>query len=295
MEIRVLKYFLAIAREQSISKAAEYLHVSQPALSKQIRELEDNLGTTLFIRGSRKITLTDDGLLLRRRAEQIVELSDRTETEIIMGNTVLSGDVYIGCGETDGMRVIAKAIKEVQNIHPDIQFHLHSGNADEIMELLEKGLIDFGVTIGDIDLSKYQSLLLPAQDRSGILMRRDSPLAVKDIITAKDLIGQPLIVSSQGLEKDKLPYYLIKDAPYHIVATYNLIYNASLLVREGVGYALGLDKLINTDHDDELCFKPITPISKDPISLIWKRFQHFSKPSQFFLNTMQTMLEGNSV
>lgn len=295
MEIRVLKYFLAIAREQSISKAAEYLHVSQPALSKQIRELEDHLGTTLFIRGSRKITLTDDGLLLRRRAEQIVELSDRTETEIIMGNTVLSGDVCIGCGETDGMRVIAKAIKEVQNIHPDIQFHLHSGNADEIMELLEKGLIDFGVTIGDIDLSKYQSLLLPAQDRSGILMRRDSLLAVKDIITAKDLIGQPLIVSSQGLEKDKLPYYLIKDAHYRIVATYNLIYNASLLVREGVGYALGLDKLINTDHDDELCFKPITPISKDPISLIWKRFQHFSKPSQFFLNTMQTMLEGNSV
>lgn len=291
MEIRVLKYFLAIAKEESISKAAEYLHVSQPALSKQIRDLEDRLGTTLFIRGSRKITLTEDGLLLRQRAQQIIELTDRTETEIIMGNTSLSGKVCIGCGETDGMRLIARTIKKVQTLHPNIQFDLHSGNAEDIMDLLEKGLIDFGVVIGEVDLSKYHSILLPIHDISGVLMRKDSPLAKKEVITAHDLIAQPLIVSSQGLEKEPLPYYLIKDGDYRIVATYNLIYNASLLVKENVGYALGLDKLMNTNEDSELCFKPLTPITKDKISLIWKRFQHFSKPSQFFLSTFQSLLE----
>lgn len=291
MEIRVLKYFLAIAKEESISKAAEYLHVSQPALSKQMRDLEERLGTTLFIRGSRKITLTEDGLLLRQRAQQIIDLTDRTETEIIMGNASLSGKVCIGCGETEGMQWIARAIKKVQILHPNIQFHLHSGNAEDIMDLLEKGLIDFGVVIGEVDLSKYHSFLLPIQDITGVLMLKDSPLAKKEIITAQDLIAQPLIISSQGLEKEPLPHYLIQNGNYHIVATYNLIYNASLLVKENVGYALGLDKLMNTNEDSELCFKPLTPISKDKISLIWKRFQHFSKPAQFFLNTFQTLLE----
>lgn len=291
MEFRVLQYFLAIAREESISSAAEYLHISQPTLSRQIKDLEEELGTVLFERGSRKITLTDDGMLLRKRAEEIVGLVNKTESEIISGKTSLNGDVYIGCGETEGMSYIAKAIKKVQDIHPDITFHLHSGNAEDIIERLEKGLIDFGVLIGSYDVSKYNSLKFPIKDISGVLMRKDSSLANLDTITIKDLIGLPLIVSAQELNKEHISKYLDKNEEYHIVATYNLIYNASLMVREGVGYALGLDKLINTDCTSELCFKPLDPVIDDEILFIWKKYQHFSKSSQYFLNTIQEIFK----
>lgn len=291
MELRVLQYFLAIAREESISGAAEYLHISQPTLSRQIKDLEDELGTTLFERGSRKITLSEDGMLLRKRAEEIVGLVNKTESEIISGKTALNGDVYIGCGETEGMTYIARAIKKVQHDHPDIKFHLHSGNAEDITERLDKGLIDFGVLIGIRDLTKYNYLKFPIKDMTGVLMRKDSPLAKLDVITAKDLIDLPLIISSQELEKQQIPEYLINNENYHIVATYNLIYNASLMVREGVGYALGLDKLINTDCTSELCFKPLQPKAEAKIIFVWKKYQQFSKSSQYFLNTIINMFD----
>lgn len=291
MEFRVLQYFLAIAREESISGAAEYLHISQPTLSRQIKDLEEELGTVLFERGSRKITLTEDGLLLRKRTEEIVGLVNKTEAEIIAGKTSLNGDVYIGCGETEGMTIIAKAMKKVQDIHPDIKFHLHSGNAEDITDRLEKGLIDFGILIGVHDISQYNYIKLPVKDISGILMRKDSMLAKKDVITAQDLIDLPLIVSAQGLKNDLIPKYLKNNENYHIIATYNLIYNASLMVKEGVGYALGLDKLINTDCTSELCFKPLEPKEEAEIVFVWKKYQHFSKSSQYFLNTIQKMFE----
>lgn len=289
MELRVLQYFLAIAREESISGAAEYLHISQPTLSRQIKDLEDELGTILFERGSRKITLTDDGMLLRKRAEEIIGLVNKTESDIISGKSSLDGDVYIGCGETEGMSYIAKAIKKVQNIHPDIKFHLHSGNAEDITERLDKGLIDFGILIGIHDLSKYNYIKFPIKDISGVVMRKDSPLANHDTITAKDLIGLPLIVSVQELDKQQIPEYLIKDERYRIVATYNLIYNASLMVREGVGYALGIDKLIHTDCKSDLCFRPLTPKTEADISFVWKKYQHFSKSAQYFLSVIQEL------
>jgi len=290
MELRVLQYFLAIVREESISGAADYLHISQPTLSRQIKDLEDELGTVLFERGSRRITLTEDGLLLRKRAEEIIGLVNKTESEIISGKTALNGDVYIGCGETEGMRLIAKAIKNVQMDHPDIKFHLHSGNAEDITELLEKGLIDFGVLIGVHELSKYNYLKFPIKDISGVLMRKDSHLAGLEVITEKDLFHLPLIVSSQDLEKDLIPNFL-KDKNHRIVATYNLIYNASLMVREGVGYALGLDRLINTDCTSDLCFKPLKPKVEAEIIFIWKKYQQFSKSSQYFLNTIIKMFD----
>lgn len=222
MEFRVLQYFLAIAREESISGAAEYLHISQPTLSRQIKDFEEELGTILFEKGSRKITLTEDGLLLRKRAEEIVGLVNKIEADIILGKTALNGDVYIGCGETERMTYIAKAMKKVQDVHPDIKFHLHSGNAEDIMERLEKGLIDFGILIGVHDVSQYHYIKLPVKDTSGVLMRKDSPLAKLDVITDKDLINLPLIVSSQELKNDLIPKYLTKDKNYRIIATYNL-------------------------------------------------------------------------
>lgn len=291
MELRVLQYFLSIAREESISKAAEYLHLSQPTLSRQMKDLEDELGTVLFERGSRKITLTEDGLLLRKRAEEIISLVDKTQAEIISEKTALNGDIYIGCGETEGMSIIAKVIHIVQSHHPDITFHFHSGNAYDILERLEKGLIDFGVIIGKHDLSQYQHIQLPIKDTYGVLMRKDSPLASLNHITVDDLIGLPLIVSAQDYKKEKTFSFLPASDEYHIVATYNLIYNASLLVKEGVGYALGLDKLINTDCTSALCFKPLEPKAQATITLVWKKYQHFSKSSQYFLNILQDLLQ----
>ncbi len=289
MEFRVLQYFLAITREESISGAAEYLHISQPTLSRQIKDLEDELGTVLFERGSRKITLTEDGMLLRKRAEEIVGLVNKTESEIISRKSSLNGDIYIGCGETEGMSFIAKAIKRVQNIHSHITFHLHSGNAEDIIERLDKGLIDFGVLIGVQDVSKYHSIKLPIKDVRGVLMRKDSQLAHLKGITPKDLINQPLIVSAQELKKNQISEYLGNEN-YRIVATYNLIYNASLMVKEGIGYAIGLDRLINTDCSSDLCFIPLEPTIDAEIIFIWKKYQHFSKSSQYFLNTIQKIL-----
>lgn len=289
MELRVLQYFLAIAREESISGAAEYLHISQPTLSRQIKDLEEELGTVLFERGSRKITLTEDGMLLRKRAEEIVGMVNKTEADIISGKASLDGDVYIGCGETEGMTYIARAIKKVQDIHPDMKFHLHSGNAEDITERLDKGLIDFGVLIGIYDLSKYNYIKFPVKDISGVLMKKDSSLAEKDVITVKDLVGLPLIISAQEMNKQQIPEYLMKDEHYCIVATYNLIYNASLMVREGVGYALCLDKLINTDCTSDLCFKPLSPKIEAEIIFIWKKYQHFSRSAQYFLKTIQQL------
>lgn len=294
MELRVLQYFLAIAREESISKAAEYLHISQPTLSRQIRDLEDQLGTLLFERGSRKISLTEDGLLLRKRAEEIIRLVDKTESEIISGETELNGDIYIGCGETEGMTLIARAMKRMQHEHPYVQFHLHSGNAEDIIERLEKGLIDFGVLIGKHDVSKYNYIKVPFKDIWGVLMRKDSPLANRDTVTIEDLINLPLILSTQEIKNNQIFQYLLENDNYHIVATYNLIYNASLMVKEGVGYAIGLDKLINTDCTSELCFKPLEPKITNEIILVWKKYQHFSKASQYFLNTVQSILSDLS-
>lgn len=298
MELRVLQYFLAIAREESISGAAEYLHISQPTLSRQIKDLEDELGTILFERGSRKITLTEDGLLLRKRAEEIINLVDKTEAEIISDKTSLNGDIYIGCGETEGMLLIAKAIKEMHKYHPDVRFHLHSGNGNDIAERLEKGLIDFGIFIGDFDITQYHYLKFPYKDTFGVLMRKDSSLASLNSISEGDLEGLPLIVSNQGLSKDFIPKYVLNHGNYNIVATYNLLYNASLMVREGIGYALCLDKLVNTDCMSELCFRPLEPKSEAEIIFVWKKYQLFSKTSQYFLSLIQkifTSKEGHDV
>lgn len=229
--------------------------------------------------------------MLKKRAEDIINLVNKTESDIARGQTFLNGDIYIGCGESDGMSFIAQAIKTVQDEYPDITFHLHSGNGDDISDRLDKGLIDFGILIGHQDISKYHYLKLPMKDVSGVLMKRDSPLANKKYITTKDLVGLPLIVSAQELNKRQIPEYLLDDEKYHIVATYNLIFNASLLVREGVGYALGLDKIINTDCNSELCFKPLYPEIQADIIFVWSKYQRLSKSSQYFLNTIKEMLK----
>lgn len=275
MEFRVLQYFLAIAREETISKAAESLHITQPTLSRQMKGLEEQLGKQLFIRGNRKINLTEEGILLRQRAEEIISLVEKTESEIMHSDTTISGDIYIGSGETEGMRILAKVIDTCHKEYPKIKFHLYSGNSQDVVEKIENGLIDFGVLIEPADISKYDFIKIPVKDKWGVLMRKDSPIASLKSITADTLKKLPLICSSQEIVKNEISGWLNDDYnKLNIVATYNLIYNASLLVEEGSGYALGLDKLINTSGNSKLCFIPLEPKLEVGLTLIWKKY-HF--------------------
>lgn len=290
MELRVLQYFLAVAREQNISAAAQSLHLTQPTLSRQLRELEEALGKQLMIRGNRKITLTEEGMLLRKRAEEILELADRTEKEIMQSADTVSGDIYIGTGETDGVRQIARTAHQLQQSYPGIHFHIVSGDAVDVCERLDKGLLDFGVLLGEMDKAKYHYLELPMKDTWGVLMRRDSPLAGQDAVSPRDLWDKPLILSRQVDNKSGLYRWLRKEpAELHTVATYNLIYNASLMVDEGMGYAFTLDKLVNTTGS-HLCFRPLQPRLELGMYLVWKKSQIFSKAAELFLERLQEQL-----
>lgn len=292
MELRVLQYFLAIAREETISGAAQYLHITQPTLSRQMKELEEELGKQLFIRGNRKISLTEDGMLLRKRAEEICQLVEKTELEMMSDETSLSGDIYIGGGETDAMRLIARTVQRIQTTYPLIKVHLYSGNAQDVTEKIDHGLLDFGILIEPADVSKYDFIKLPATDQWGVLMRKDSPLALKDAITPDDLINQPLICSSQAMVHNEISGWFSKDLnQLNIIATYNLIYNASLMVEEGMGYALCLDKLVNTAGNSPLCFRPLTPSLEVGLDLVWKKYQVFSRPLEYFLKILREEMQ----
>ncbi len=290
MELRVLQYFLAVAREQNISAAAQSLHLTQPTLSRQLRELEEELGKQLMIRGSRKITLTEDGMLLRKRAEEILELVGRAEQEIMRSDDTVSGDIYIGTGETDGVRQIARTANRLQESCPGIRFHIVSGDAVDVCERLDKGLLDFGVLLGDMDKTRYHYMELPMKDTWGVLMRRDSPLAHRETISPQDLWDKPLILSRQVDNKSGLYRWLRKEpTELRTVATYNLIYNATLMVDEGMGYAFTLDKLVNTNGRN-LCFRPLSPRLELGMYLVWKKSQLFSKAAELFLERLQAEL-----
>ncbi len=287
MELRVLNYFLAVAREQSIIRAAESLHLSQPTLSTQIRNMEEELGKQLLIRGtkgSRKVTLTEEGMILKKRAEEILNLVDKTEKEITLSDRVIVGDVYIGAGETDAVRLLAKAAKKIQSVYPNIHYHISSGNAEFVLDQLDKGLIDFGLVFGNVDFDKYNAIKISAKDTWGVLMRKDSLLADKNSITPEDLWDKPLIISHQKNQGGELSSWLnCNFDQLNIVATYNLLFNASLLVDEGLGYAIGLDKIINTGENSNLCFRPLKPVIEAELSIIWKKYQVFSKPAEQFM------------
>lgn len=290
MELRVLQYFLAVAREQNISAAAQSLHLTQPTLSRQLRELEEELGKQLMIRGNRKITLTEDGMLLRKRAEEILDLVGRTEKELTRSDETVSGDIYIGTGETDGIRQIVRAAHQIQGRYPGIRFHIVSGDAEDVCERLDKGLLDFGVLLGDIDKVKYNYTELPMKDTWGVLMQRSSPLAEKDAVTPRDLWDKPLILSRQVDNKSGLYRWLRKEpTELHTVATYNLIYNASLMVDEGMGYAFTLDKLVNTTGT-HLCFRPLKPKLELGMYLVWKKSQVFSRAMELLLEQLHENL-----
>ena len=291
MDLRVLHYFLAVAREQSISAAAKALHLSQPTLSVQLKALEQELGKQLLIRrtkGSRKVMLTEEGMILRKRAEEILELVRITEKEISASEEAVAGDVTIGAGESDMIRIFAKAARHLGEKYPDIHYHILSGNSSFVKEYLDRGLIDFGVVYGPVDTSVYASIRIPFHDTWGVLMRRDCPLADKSNIQPQDLWDKPLIASAQKTSISPLAAWFQRDVEtLNVVATYNLVFNASLLVEEGLGYAMCLDKLINVSGDSTLCFRPLSPRVEAEASIIWKRYQVLSKAAQKLIDALQ--------
>lgn len=288
MEIRVLRYFLAVAREETITGAAEALHVTQPTLSRQLMELEDELGKQLFIRGKRKIVLTAEGLILRKRAEEIVDMLEKTRSEISTSNETLSGDIYIGGAETQSMFFIAQIVKKLQEEHPAICFHFFSGNAEDVAEKLDRGFYDFGIFIEPADMAKYEFAKLPGRDTWGVLMHKDSPLAGKVSIKPQDLLGLPVITSRQSLVENEISGWLGESYDkLNVVATYNLLFNASLLVEAGVGYALCLDKIIKTPVNGALCFRPLKPKLEVGLNIVWKKYQVFTKAAQKFIELIR--------
>ena len=235
-------------------------------------------------KGSRKVTLTEEGMILRKRAEEILNLVQKAKREISFSDQVIMGDVHIGTGETDAVRLIAMAAKKLYKIYPGIHYHISSGNAEFVVEQLDKGLIDFGIVFGTVDHTKYNSIPLPYKDTWGILMRKDSPLAAKKTITPKDLWDKPLIISRQNDTDRPLAAWIGREiSEIEIVATYNLLFNASLLVEEGLGYAVGFDKIINTSGNSNLCFRPLSPKREAGMSIIWKKYQVFSKACEKFM------------
>lgn len=292
MEIRVLKYFLAVAREGTITGAANSLHLTQPTLTRQLQELEKELGQQLLIRGKHRITLTPEGMFLRKRAEEIVDMVEKTESEFHSINDIVGGDIYIGSGETESMKYVAEVMQELRKLYPDIRFHLYSGNAEDVIEKLDKGLLDFGILIQPIDLSKYDHIALPDKDIWGVIMRKDSPLALKKEIVLEDLVDVPLIASRQMSRKYSaasgfLDWFGEKFDDLNIAATYNLVYNAAILVKAGIGYAITLDKLANTSDESNLCFRPLKPKLQSGLDIVWKKYQVFSQAAKIFLDMMQ--------
>ena len=296
MDIRVLRYFLAVTREGTISGEADSLHVTQPTLSRQLMELEEELGTTLFTRGKRRISLTEEGLFLHKRAQEIVSLVERTEAAFAAAGEEVSGDVYIGGGETEGMRVIARAIHQVRQEHPHIAFHLFSGNAEDVRERLDRGSVDFGLFIEPADLSAYDFMPLPTRDTWGVLLRKDHPLAAQAAIDADDLASLPLIVSRQGLVENEFSGWMgNKFRQLSRVATYNLLYNAALMVEEGVGCALCLEGIVHTGEDGPLCFRPLRPAMDVGLKLAWKKQQCFTRAAEIFLDRLKRQGENNTL
>lgn len=288
MDIRVLQYFLAVAREESITRAAETLRMTQPPLSRQLKDLEDELGKKLLIRGSKKVTLTEDGMLLRKRAEEMIDLMEKTKAELTSSDENISGEIYIGGGETDAVSLFAQTAGKLQKKYPQIHYHIYSGDAEIVMEKLDKGLIDFGLLVGPVDVSRYDYMRLPISDIWGVLMRKDAPLAEKDVICAEDLWDKPLILSHQAYSGSDISVWLGRDAHrLNVVMTYNLIYNAAHFVKTGFGYAITLDKLINTTGNSELRFRPLYPTLEAGLCIVWKKYQVFSRASKQFLNQLR--------
>lgn len=290
MELRVLRYFIEVARTQNITAAAERLHITQPTLSKQLIDLEDELGAKLFERGKRRTTLTEDGMLLFQRAKEIVALADLTESAFRSTDERIAGDIAIGCGETEGMRLLVEAMKEMRAAHPGVTFRLSSGNFEDISDRLDSGLVDFGLFVGDAAVAKYDYIKLPHSDTWGLLMRTDNALAERASVRPQDLDGLALLCSRQAVQSNELAGWLGREfGELDIVATYNLIHNATYMVEAGMGCAVSIEGLVNTSGTG-LVFRPFEPSLTARLSFAWKRGRQLSRAAAEFLKLLQSKI-----
>lgn len=284
IETRLLQYFLAVAREQNITRAAQTLHIAQPTLSKQMMELEEQLGKPLFIRSKKKITLTDEGTFFRSRAQEILDLMAKTESIFHSDEDTVAGDIWFGCGETPLMGCITKVLHDLHTEYPGLRFHIFSGDAESVLEKLDKGLLDMGLMLGPTDTEKYRQIPLNYRNRFGLLMPKDSPLAQHESIPVELLQSLPLIVSQQTVSAQLLSQWAGLDSKdMNIIATYNLIYNATFMVEQGMGYALCLENLVNTDGRRNLTFRSLSPEISVNAYLAVKKYQILSRSAQLLL------------
>ncbi len=290
MEIRILRYFLEIARAGNMTRAAETLHVSQPTLSKQMKDLELELGKKLFRRSSTSLSLTDEGMLLRKRAEDILDMVDKTTDEFKALDEITGGEVHIGCAESHQIKYLARAIKTFKESYPLFHYHLTSGNTEQVVERLDRGLIDFAVIAEPPNLSRYNYMEVPGVDRWGLIMRKNSPLAEKQTIHFEDLEGLDLICSAQGMQFDISRWCGEKADTLNLSGTFNLAYNGSVFVKEGLAYMLTFDNLVDTGEGSELCFRPLVPPLETKIYVIWKKYQVFSPIAELLLKTLKESL-----
>ena len=302
MEIRVLKYFLTVAQIGNITKAANSMHLTQPTLSRQLQDLEKELGQKLFIRGNHSVSLTPEGMILRKRAEEIIELVEKTENEFTSIKDTVSGDIFIGAGETKSIKLIADIMSNLNKEYPQIKFHIVSGDSEDLSEKLDKGLLDFCIFIQPFDVEqqsqKYDYVNLGEKDVWGVLLREDDPLAKKKSIKVNDLINLPLLISRQAIKKSFtnnpiLNWFGEDFEKLNIAGTYNLIYNAAIMTESKIGYTLGLDRLIKDTVDSPLCFRPLCPKLEVEINIAWKKDQVFSKPSKLFLDELHKKFKQN--
>ncbi len=288
MEIRTLRYFLAVAREENMSRAAELLHVTQPTLSKAMKALEDELGKKLFTRHSFSIALTEEGVLLRNRAEDLVSMADKIEQEFFSLDDITGGDIYFGLAESYQIRYLAREIREFKKIYPDLRFHITSGDTEQVTEKLDKGLLDFAVICETPDERKYRSILFPEADYFGAVVPAGSALAKRDVITAGDLAGLPLFTSEQSWENDIRPWASDAFSELRLEGSFRLAYNGSMFVKEGLGILLTLNDLIDTSQESGLVFRPLSPHLEMKMYLIWNKYQSFTPIAERFLKQIES-------
>lgn len=286
MEIKNLRYFLAVAREENMSKAAEQLHVSQPTLSKTLKALEEELGKKLFIRHSFSISLTDEGMLLRDRAQDLVAMSDKIEQEFNSLDDITGGDIYFGLAESYQIRYLAREIYKLKEKYPNFTYHITSGDTEQVTEKLDKGLLDFAVLCETPDSNKYEYVKFPEADVWGAIISSSHPLAKKKSIHVSDLIGQPLFVSEQSWNNEIKTWAKERFPKLKLEGSFRLSYNGSVFARESLGILLTFKDLINTEGTD-MVFRPLSPELKSELYLIWNKYQAFTPIAEKFLEQIK--------
>lgn len=296
MELRVLRYFLTVAREESINRAAEVLHITQPTLSRQLSQLEDEVGVRLFHRGARRITLTNEGILLLRRAEEILALVDKTERELIEQEMLVEGRIVIGSGELAAVQELPDMIASFQEKYPLVTYDIFTGTADLVKEQMEKGLIDIGVLLEPIDMEKFDFIRLAEKERWVVLMRPDDPLAEKETVSAKDLEGLPLILPRRtNVQNELSSWFGDSFRKTNILFTSNLSTNSAIMVQKGLAYSLVIEGAVPFWDKNKIAYRPLSPLLTANSVLAWKKQQPFSLAATKFIEHIKCFLSIGDV